>query len=36
MSGKRKTLTVAHGQPELLVVTCKVTFNSSGENKFFA
>jgi len=36
MSGKQKTLTVAHEQPELLVVTCKGTANSSGENKFFA
>jgi hypothetical protein len=35
MNGKQKTLTVAHGQPELLVVTCKGTANSSVENTFF-
>jgi len=36
MSGKQKTFTVAHGQPELLAVTYKGTANSSSENKFFA
>jgi len=35
LSGKQKTLTVTRGRPELVVVTCKGTANSSGENNFF-